>query len=127
MTNITESYQSPSGSSLTNPQVAEPTTSVFGQAKLTNVPSCQQPEITPPAPQQSQTRTVTFDSESQIATAQQSKSQETTDDIDLSVDNFTAVVAELSPVPDASNRRANARRRKAEKVKYTQVRHTKRC
>lgn len=45
----------------------------------------------------------------------------------ISVDNFKAIVAELSPVPDASNRPATARRRKAEKVIFTQVLRTKRC
>ncbi|KAK9744073.1 hypothetical protein QE152_g8097 [Popillia japonica] len=35
--------------------------------------------------------------------------------IDQSTDNFKAVLAEISPVPDASKRRATIRRRKAER------------
>lgn len=117
MTNVTENYQSPSESSLANSQLPEPTTSIFEQPELTNLPSYQQLEITRPGPQQSQSQTVTLESEPQTAISQQSKSRETTNDIDLSqsVDNFKAIVAELSPVPDASKRRATARRRKAEK------------
>lgn len=51
---------------------------------------------------------------SQIDASQQRGCQTATV-IDQSVDNFKALITELSPVPDASKRRATARHRKAER------------
>lgn len=97
MTNVTESQKS----------VSKPSTST--QSKLTNITS-RQVEATPSTSRPFESQATIFDSEP----TQRCESQSATD-IDQSVDNFKAIVTTLSPVPDASKRRANARRRKAEK------------
>ncbi|KAK9694190.1 hypothetical protein QE152_g33714 [Popillia japonica] len=75
-------------------------------------PSLSSSQLSEPTPSTSQTTAT--DAEEQIPSSQQSIYQ-TQVISDQSTDNFKAVIAELSPVPDASKRRATTRRRKAER------------
>ncbi|KAK9721826.1 hypothetical protein QE152_g20013 [Popillia japonica] len=99
---------------------------VFGDvdfigSNMTNVPeslSMSEPspsssQLSEPTPSTSSQTTAT-DAEQQIPSSQQSIYQ-TQVVIDQSTNNFRAVIAELSPVPDASKRRTTTRRRKAER------------
>ncbi|KAK9680553.1 hypothetical protein QE152_g39003, partial [Popillia japonica] len=76
-------------------------------------PSLSSSQLSEPTPSTSSQTTAT-DAEQQIPSSQQSIYQ-TQVGIDQSTDNFKAVLAEISPVPDASKRRATIRRRKAER------------
>ncbi|KAK9745056.1 hypothetical protein QE152_g7216 [Popillia japonica] len=101
MTNVPESL-SISEPSLSSSQLSEPSISE---------PSLSSSQLSEPTPSTTSQTTAT-DAEQQISSFQQSIYQ-TQVVIGQSTDNFLAIIAELSPVPDASKRRATTRRRKA--------------
>ncbi|KAK9694400.1 DDE superfamily endonuclease [Popillia japonica] len=76
-------------------------------------PSLSSSQLSEPTPSTSSQTTAT-DAEQQIPSFQQSIYQ-TQVVIDQFTDNFKVVIADLTPVPDASKKRATTRRRKAER------------
>ncbi|KAK4881887.1 hypothetical protein RN001_005206 [Aquatica leii] len=107
--NVTLSALRPHESQTVTSERAEPPTAALDSEPQTIFPISQQaepPTVQIATPQRSEFQTATPDSRPETATAT---------NIDQTVNNFKTIITKLLPVPDASKRRANARRRKAER------------